>query len=220
MYGYVAEGREGNIERRQILGMWFCCLTLPESGLFCVLRRRKWWQKLQKQGVRRAVLPKHLTAEAAQWGIIPVEVYSLRRAMLEQLLDRCPPLAGKTVRLAAPYVTTAVGAAAEALARRARYMDLQVGRGGEELALHLQRRYGLAVGAIGVVALTVDFGSDSLGQCIYLGEDCAAHQQVVYHAERLAAVGIEAQEQLLSSLFGAGYMEKEEIQVKTIRFNA
>lgn len=220
MYGYVVEGQAGSMVCRQILGMWFWRLTLPAEGAFCSLRRRRWWRKLQSAGVRRAVLPAHLTAEGVRWGIEPVEVYSLRRALLPQILDRCPSLSGKTVRLAAPYVTAAVGAAAEVLARRARYVDLQVGQGGEALAAHLQRRYGLAVGAVGTVALTVDFGSGSLGRCIYLGEDCAARQQVVYHVEKLASVGVEPQEQLLSALFGAGYLEKEEIQVKTIRFNA
>lgn len=220
MYGYVMEGQAGSMDCRQILGMWFWRLTLPVGGSFLGLRRRRWWRKLQSAGVRCAVLPDHLAAEGVRWGIEPVEVYSLRRAMLPQILDRCPSLSGKSVRLAAPYVTAAVGAAAEVLARRARYVDLQVGRGGEALALHLQREFGLAVGAVGTVALTVDFGSGSLGRCIYLGEDCAARQQVVYHVEKLASVGIEVQEQLLSALFGAGYLEKEEIQVKTILFNA
>ena len=220
MYGYVMEGQAGSMDCRQILGMWFCCLTLPIGGSFLGLRRRRWWRKLQKQGVRRAVLPAHLAAEGLQWGIAAVEVYSLRRALLPQLLDCVPSLAGKAVRLTAPCVTVAVGEAAEVLAQRARYVDLQVGRGGEALALHLQREFGLAVGAVGTVVLTVDFGSGSLGRCIALGEDCAARQQVVYHAEKLASVGVEPQEQLLSALFGAGYLEKEEIQVKTILFNA
>ena len=220
MYGYVVEGQAGSMVCQQILGMWFWCLTLPAEGVFCSLRRRRWWRKLQSAGVRRAVLPDHLTAEGVRWGIEPVEVYTLRRALLPQILDRCSSLSGKSVRLAAPYVTVAVGEAAEVLAQRARYVDLQVERGGEALALHLQREFGLAVGAVGTVALTVDFGSGSLGRSIYLGEDCAARQQVVYHAEKLAAAGIEPQEQLLSALFGAGYLEKEEIQVKTIRFNA
>ena len=220
MYGYVVEGQAGSMDCRQILGMWFWCLMLPAEGAFCSLRRRRWWRRLQNAGVRRAVLPDHLAAEGMRWGIEPVEVCSLRRAMLPQILDRCPSLSGKAVRLAAPYVTAAVGAAAEVLAQRARYVDLQVGQGGEALAAYLQRRYGLAVGAVGTVALTVDFGSGSIGRCIALGEDCAAYQQVVYHAEKLAAAGVEAQEQLLSALFGAGYLEKEEIQVKTILFNA
>ena len=73
---------------------------------------------------------------------------------------------------------------------------------------------------LSVIVLTVDFGGSAMGRCIYLGEDCAARQQVVYHAEKLVSMGVEAQEQLLSALFGAGYLEKEEIQVKTIRFNA
>ena len=166
------------------------------------------------------MLPKHLAAEGLQWGIMPVEVYPLRRALLPQILDCCPPLQGKTVRLAAPYVTAAVGDAAEVLAQRARYVDLQVGQGGEKLALQLQQRYGLAVGAVGAVALTVDFGSDSRGRCIHLSEDCADHEEVRYYAEKLADVGVEVQEQLLSVLWEGEYMKKEEIQVKTILFNA
>ena len=220
MYGYVQEGREGILEMRQIAGMWFCALTLPVGGAFLGLRRRRWWRKLQKKGVRRAVLPAHLAAEGLQWGIAAVEVYSLRRALLGQILDCCPPLTGKTVRLSAPCVTAAVGEAAEVLAQRGRYVDLQVGRGGEVLAAHLQRRYGLAVGAVGTVALTVDFGCGSLGRCIHLGEDCAAHEQVVYEAETLECESVAAQEQLLSALWEGEYMKKEEIQVKTILFNA
>ena len=220
MYGYVQEGREGILEMRQIAGMWFCALTLPVGGAFLGLRRRRWWRKLQKKGVRRAVLPAHLAAEGLQWGIAAVEVYSLRRALLGQILDCCPPLTGKTVRLSAPCVTAAVGEAAEVLAQRGRYVDLQVGRGGEVLAAHLQRRYGLAVGAVGTVALTVDFGCGSLGRCIHLGEDCAAHEQVVYEAETLECESAAAQEQLLSALWEGEYIKKEEIQVKTILFNA
>ena len=220
MYGYVQEGREGSVEMRQIAGMWFCALTLPVGGAFLGLRRRRWWRKLQKKGVRRAVLPAHLAAEGLPWGIAAVEVYSLRRALLGQILDCCPPLTGKTVRLTAPCVTAAVGEAAEVLAQRGRYVDLQVGQGRDELARYLQRRYGLAVGAVGTVALTVDFGSGSIGRCIALGEDCAAQQQVVYEAETLARQGIAAQEQLLSVLWEGEYMKKEEIQVKTILFNA
>ena len=220
MYGYVQEGRQGAIEMRQIAGMWFCTLTLPVGGAFLGLRRRRWWRKLQKQGVRRAVLPAHLAAEGLQWGIAAVEVYSLRRALLPKILDCCPPLTGKTVRLSAPCVTAAVGEAAEVLAQRGRYVDLQVGQGRDELARYLQRRYGLAVGAVGTVALTVDFGCGSLGRCIHLGEDCAAHEQVVYEAETLDCESVAAQEQLLSVLWEGEYMKKEEIQVKTILFNA
>lgn len=220
MYGYVQEGRQGSVEMRQIAGMWFCALTLPVGGSFLGLRRRRWWRKLQRQGVRRAVLPAHLTAEGLQWGIAAVEVYSLRRALLGQILDCCPSLSGKSVRLSAPCVTVAVGEAAEVLAQRGRYVDLQVGQGRDELARYLQRRYGLAVGAVGTVALTVDFGCGSLGRCIHLGEDCAAHEQVVYEAETLARQGVAAEEQLLSVLWEGEYMKKEEIQVKTILFNA
>lgn len=221
MYGYVRSGRDGGGEYRQIGGMWFYCLTLPVRGAFCALRRRKLWRKMQKAGVRRAVLPRELRDEAAQWGVEAVEVFSLRRAVFGQLLDCCPPLQGKTVRLTAPYVSAAVGEAAEVLAQRARYVDLQVGRGGEELSAHLQRRYGLAVGAVGPVVLTVRFDSGvGWGKSLHLGEDCEEHESVRYHVPRLAAEGIEAEEQLLSALLMGGYVKKEEIVVKSITSNA
>ena len=220
MYGYVMEGRQGNEERKQFLGAWFYCLTLPTGRGFSHIRRRKLWKKMYRAGVRRAVLPAALVDEAAGWGISAVEVHPLRRALLPQLLDCCPAQEGKTVRLTAPCVTAAVREAAEVLARRARYVDLQVGQGSEELAQYLQRRYGLAVGAVNAVVLTVRFDGGGIGRSIHLGEDCAAYETIVYDAPILGAEEIPAEEQLLAALLEGEYIKKEEIQVKSILFNA
>ena len=87
MYGYIEEGKKDSIERRQVLGMWFLAATLPTEGIFCSIRRRRVWRTLQKAGVRRAVMSEALTEEASSWGIAPVEVFPLRRALLPQLLE-------------------------------------------------------------------------------------------------------------------------------------
>lgn len=197
--------------------MW---ATLPCGGVFCRLRRRKLWRRLRSSGVRRTVLPRHLIEEAVDYGIFPVEVHPLRRGMLPTLLDCCGTLQGKTVRLQADFVTMEVVAAAEELALRARYLDLQTGQGSEQLAAHLQRQYGLAVGAVGEVALTVSFHGEAEGQCLYLGEDCAEQQTVVYHVDALQDAGIAADEQLIAALFALGAVEKEEIHIKSIASNA
>lgn len=220
MYGYVTEGK-GSGGYREILGAWFYCVTLPAGKGLHALRRRQLWQKMRRMGIRRAVLPACFVAEAARWGIEPVEVYPLRRAVLLQLLECCPPMEGKTVRLTAPYVSVSVGETAEVLAQRARYIDLQVGQGREELCAHLQRRYGLAVGAVGPVVLTVRFDDETgWGKSLHLGEGCARYESVTYDVPRLASAGIAVEEQLLSALLMGGYLKKEEIVVKSITSNA
>ena len=85
MYGYVTLGTPAAVVQRQIKGVWFTAAVLPESGLLLRLRRRFIWRKLCRRGVRRCVMPEALEAEAARWGILPVEVCRLRQALLPQL---------------------------------------------------------------------------------------------------------------------------------------
>ena len=217
MYGYIAEeGRRAAMERRQVLGMWLLHVTLPCEGIFCRVRRRRGWRALQTMGVRRAVMPPALMEEAARWGIAPVEVFSLRRGLLVQLLDLMPSLRGKTVTLTAPCLTTDVETAACELARRGRYLRLEMERGGETLAAILYRRFGLTVGGVGETALTVSFGGPAAGRCLCLGEDCAEHQEVTYKVEKLEKMGIMPQEELIAVLFEGGHLPKEAILVKSI----
>ena len=216
MYGYVEEGKRAGVERRQVLGMWFIFAALPTEGLFLRRRRRRVWRALQKMGVRRAVMSPELTQEASRWGIAPVEVFPLRRALLGQLLDLMPPLQGKTATLTAPCLTTDVETAACELARRGRYLRLEMERGGETLAAILYRRFGLTAGGVGEAALTVSFLGRAEGRSLYLGEDCGAYQEVTYEVETPEKEGIKPQEMLLAALFEGGYLPKEAILVKTI----
>ncbi|MBR5571810.1 MAG: hypothetical protein IKV99_04125 [Oscillospiraceae bacterium] len=216
MYGYIEEGTRGSMERRQILGMWLVHVTLPTEGAFCRIRRRRMWRALQRAGVRRAVMTAAVTEESARWGIAPVEVFPLRRALLPQLLDLLPPMQGKTAALTALGLTTDVETAACELARRCRYLRVEMGRGREELARRLYCRFGLTVGGAGSPTVTVCFHGTAAGRCLCLGEDCAAYQEVAYRVEELEKRGIMVQEMLLAALFEGGYLPKEAICVKSI----
>lgn len=219
MYGYVTLGRPAAVAQRRIEGVWFMAAVLPESGILLRLRRCFIWRKLRHRGVRRCVMPEMLEAEAARWGILPVEVCRLRQALLPQLLDRQGDLRRKTAALQAEYVTAAVAEAAVLLARRVRYLSLEIGSGREMLERILWERFGLTVCGVGQAAVTVSFGGAPSGNTICLGEDCRRYQRLTY---RLTAGEPENEvpEQLLAVLFEAGEIKKEQIRVKTIEPNA
>ena len=219
MYGYVTLGTPAVVTRRRIEGVWFMAAVLPESGILLRLRRRFVWRKLRRCGVRRCVMPETLEHEAARWGILPVEVQRLRQALLPQLLDRQGDLRRKTAALRAEHVTAAVAEAAAVLARRVRYLSLEIGSGREVLERILWERFGLTVCGVGQAAVTVSFGGAPSGNTICLGEDCRRYQKLTY---RLTAgePGEELPEQLLAVLFEAGEIKKEQIRVKTIESNA
>ena len=219
MYGYVTLGTPAVVTRRRIEGVWFMAAVLPESGILLRLRRRFVWRKLRRCGVRRCVMPETLEHEAARWGILPVEVQRLRQALLPQLLDRQGDLRRKTAALQAAHVTAAVANAAMVLARRVRYLSLEIGSGREVLERILWERFGLTVCGVGQAAVTVSFGGAPSGNTICLGEDCRCYQRLTY---RLTAGEPENEvpEQLLAVLFEAGEIKKEQIRVKTIEPNA
>ena len=219
MYGYVTLGTPAAVAQRRIEGVWFMAAVLPESGILLRLRRRFIWRKLRHRGVRRCGMPEMLEAEAARWGILPVEVCRLRQALLPQLLDRQGDLRRKTAALQAEYVTAAVAEATVLLARRVRYLSLEIGSGREMLERILWERFGLTVCGVGQAAVTVSFGGAPSGNTICLGEDCRRYQRLTY---RLTAGEPENEvpEQLLAVLFEAGEIKKEQIRVKTIEPNA
>ena len=219
MYGYVTWGTPAGVTRRRIEGVWFAAAVLPEQGVLARLCRRRIWRKLRRCGVARCVLPEALETEAAQWGILPVEVCRLRQALLPQLLDRQGDLRRKTAALQAAHMSAAVAEAAAVLAQRVRYLSLEIGSGGEVLERVLWERFGLTACGVGQAAVTVSFGGAPSGNTICLGEDCRRYQSVTYHLIT-GEMENEVPEQLLAVLFEAGEIKKEQIRVKTIEPNA
>ena len=223
MYGYVTWGRRPTLAAENIGGVWFAAAALPETGLLAAYRRRLVWRKLHRRGVRRCALPEALEAEAARWGLLPVEVSPLRLALLHQLLDVWGgDLRRGTAVLRAECVTPAVYRAAVVLAGRARYLSLELDNGGETLEQALRQRFGLCLclGRVGHPAVTVSFGGAPMENTICLGEDCRRYQRVTYDVPEGMPGPWPVSEPLLAVLFEAGAIKKEQIRVKTIALNA
>ncbi len=220
MYGYVIWGDYPVLTRQQVAGVWFTVAVVPQKGFLARYRRRRVLHMLHRWGVTRCVLPSEITEEAAGFGLLPVAVYELRRAMLPQLLEMQGDLRHSTALLRAGHVSPAVYDAALVLARRVRYLSLDTGGGTETLARELRMRLGLCVGGVGRPAVTVSFGGAPSGSTICLGEDCRRYQRLEYSLTEEKLGTWPLSEQLLAALFEAGGIKKEEIRVKTIVTNA
>lgn len=219
MYGYILQGRRGELSCGQKAGMWFRCAVLPTGGLFTKLRRGAVWRGLLRCGVGCAVMDETLQGEAARWGIAPVPVAPLRRRLLPQLLDALALPPDAAVVLRADCATAEVCRAAAILAGRARYLALHIPLGGAALGDWLCRRYGLSVGLPRPPELTVDFGdTPPAANTLCLGESCQRYQRIDYDAPAAAQVMPELREQFLAALFAAGG-ENVRPAVKTIQNN-
>lgn len=217
MYGYIRQGQQAALTREAIGGVPFRVLTVGRG--WQRLRVRRLLRCLARQGVCTAVFEDIAwQAAAARYGIRPVPVRALRLAKLGELLDcLCPALSGKTVRLCAGEDGGTARQAAQVLAKRARYIELAP-PGQTALAQWLLARYGVAAGSGGQPpAATVWCGTAdraSAGPAIYLGEDCAARQEVRYEAAGLAPWPVS--EQLLAALLAADGWEASEIHVVSV----
>ena len=90
-----------------------------------------------------------------------------------------------------------------------------------ELCRLVLERYGLAAGCCGhTPAVTVHLGPtpEKQGAAVYLGPDCAAHQQVTYAAPGLGPWPVT--EQLLAALTAAERWEPSEIHVVSVTSRA
>ena len=217
MYGYIRQGQRTVLMREVIGGVPFWVLTAGRG--WQRLRVRSLLCRLARHGVRTAVFEGDTwQTAAARYGIHPVPVGALRLAKLEELLDcLCPALSGKTVRLCVGKDGGTARQAAQVLAKRARYIELTP-PGQTALAQWLLARYGVAAGSGGQQAAAVVWcgtaDSVSEGPAIYLGEDCAARQEVRYEAAGLAPWPVS--EQLLAALLAADGWEASEIHVVSV----
>ena len=217
MYGYIRQGQRTVLTREVIGGVPFWVLTAGRG--WQRLRVRSLLRRLARHGVRTAVFEDDTwQTAAARYGIHPVPVGALRLAKLEELLDcLCPALSGKTVRLCVGKDGGTARQAAQVLAKRARYIELTP-PGQTALAQWLLARYGVAAGSGGQQAAAVVWcgtaDSVSEGPAIYLGEDCAARQEVRYEAAGVAPWPVS--EQLLAALLAADGWEASEIHVVSV----
>ena len=140
-------------ERMVLHTRFFCVYVLrsPRTPA-AVLRRRAAAaaRKLQKAGIRRAVLPEEFPYGAllARRGVSPVDTLALQRELaVEQvrrgLEDRGLPTG--RVAVSADAMSAELVRTVTELALRSRYVLLDVPYGGTELAGRLRREYGVAL---------------------------------------------------------------------------
>ncbi len=146
MLGYVAFGNGFRVRsgEEEICGGRFLCVYLPAKSR--ELQIRKAARILRKRGVRRAVFPAGYDAASwKRWGIEAVESLAFRRRLLLRILW-WGLREEKWVRagICTQNVDFWVQKAARFLAGESRYLFLDCGEGAEELALMLQREWGIA----------------------------------------------------------------------------
>ena len=216
MYGYIRQGQRTVLTREVIGGVPFWVLTAGRG--WPRLRVRSLLRRLARHGVRTAVFEGDTwQTAAARYGIHPVPVGGLRLAKLEELLDcLCPALSGKTVRLCVGKDGGTARQAAQVLAKRARYVQLDM-EDPAALAAELLYRWGIAAGDGGRrAALTVvcgDVREDTEGPAIYLTEDCGARQTPVWTSPRAAALAVPVTEPLAAVLTAAGKWQISDIHI-------
>lgn len=213
MLGHAVYGR-GRAGRVTENGLVLYRVYLKKEGLFAPFWRKKQWKIMRRRGVRFAIFPPELGAEAAACGIRPFSVAPLRRALLGQLVGR-----GRCACLRADGVDGDVERAALLLAKRYRYVMLDVGRGEEDLTALLYRRFGVGRCAAGQPEMTVTFRDERpVGPAVCLGERCGEYQSACYEIEGWTGENIP--EAYLCALFLAGKRKKEELCVKSLVSNA
>ena len=223
MIVYMTQGQKTVLSRITVEGLPLHYLSVGR-GYFARRRALHCLRQLYDSGVRRCICADvYLLSLAKQVDITSYPVLPLRLALLDGLLDilcpgglqnaaavlRCGPGGEETAR-----------AALTVLARRARYVALEPS-GQTGLERWLLAQYGLAAGCCGhTPAVTVHLGPapEKQGAAVYLGPDCAAHQQVTYAAPGLGPWPVT--EQLLAALTAAERWEPSEIHVVAVTSRA
>ena len=212
MVAYVENGG-GNPDVVTVRGVALLrCPVAAGEGWLAKWRRGRRFRALRRQGVRCAIAPPEYAAEAAKWGIRPVDPRPLRQmAGLKLLQSRRGILAA----LRSPRLSPAVEEAAVALCGGFRYVRLSV-PGGEALAYALLRRFGVGGAPPGKASLTVSFGgAPEEDDELCLGEDCVRCQAAEY-APVTGLAPLPQSEALLYVLWQAGAVKADEIAIKRL----
>ena len=204
-YGYIVEGKPAYLRRTNKWGLSLYQAVVPDGNGPARWYRAFVWRQLYRRGVRRCIMAEKWRTEAAKFGILPVETTALRLALLPRFLTE---LAGKAAALHADHVNQDVVQAAFLLARQARYVTVEVPRGGEALKDELRRRFGLSDGG-GIIAETVDFTATVQGAIAMVGGQMECGVE-----------GGPIPEQAAALLWEQGRIKKEDVQVNSPPRNA
>ena len=157
MLGYIEydeNTKTVRLEQRRVMGGMFLSLTFGREnrgvgGRWKVIRAAK---RMREEGVRQAVFPVDFpyTSEFLRQGVVPVDTLPLRREVCPYYVRRrlrelqIQPERG-IIALSGGYLSRELREAAQTMALDFRYVMLAVPEGGEELARHLRRMYGVSL---------------------------------------------------------------------------
>lgn len=225
MLGWIIcrEGKCEKLQVRIVCGVPFLVLETP------IPRRRRErralraaLRKMAQVGVRRAVVQGGALPELAAFGILPLDPFPLRLALLPQLLTWVDRewrlgLSRAAVLLSADSSGSETLRAAVELTRRARYVLLDTGSGQDALEEELRQRFGLGMGG-GPAVLEIGLGRRVRGgiPTLYLGRGCESKQRLTVWSSQLP----EAEESMLCALFLAEKLSIRDIQVRFVEFRA
>ena len=202
MLVYITSGQKTDITTINMDGLPLHHLSVGRGYL---ARRRavRWLRELHASGVRRCVCADAaLLPLAEQVDITPYPVLPLRLANSSPASPAC----------------CAARAAAPVLARRARYLSLDDPP--HLLAQELLYRWGVSPGDGGrPAALTVlcgDCPPPEAAPVLYLSDDCAARQQLLWTSPRMPAPQPPAAEQLAAALLDAGKWFPSDIHITSL----
>ena len=221
MLVYITCGQKTDITTIDMDGLSLHHLSVGK-GYFARRRAVRRLRGLYDAGVRRCICADDdLLLLAEQVDITPYPVLPLRLALLDGLLDvLCPDgLQNAAVLLRCGRGgEIAARAAAPVLARRARYLALDDPP--HLLAQELLYRWGISSGAGGrPTALTVlcgDCPPPEAAPVLYLTDDCAARQQLLWTSPRMPAPQPPEAEQLAAALLEAGKWLPSDIHITSL----
>lgn len=233
MLGYIMQEANSRVYPyyicEEIAGMSFLVLHCGAVNTRRQERRfKRRVNQMMQQGIRRAIIPSSLMALCHEVGIKPISDVPLRHAMIGPLLDHFCRQEGldihqSTVRLCGHELNDTVRQAAVLLAHKARYMELDIKRGQEELSRWLRLTYGLSVGCVGkgaIMQICCDDVQAGKLPTLWLGKNCEKHQHVTYQLIEPWSREITAEPQLLCVLYEEKKLPIEAFAIKTVESHA
>lgn len=227
MLGLVRWGTERKVssERTQVLGLPVLCVRVPSGGRWEKHRLGRAARLLERQGVRRVLVPRdfiHWDVLAGR-GLAGVDILTLYRAMADRLalavLDqRRVEAQCACVALRGESVDADMARAARLLCPRVRSLVIRVDRGGERLARELYWEFGAAVRPEGKADVAVRFGGVGQEGELVL---CGSVPELL--GLKVEASGLTLPEELeplplLTALWQAGRLGAEGLRVAPNKF--
>ena len=229
MWGYIRQeasnGRKTWMSEEWVAGLHFAVLhcghintPLYQYRLVHKLRRMRAW------GVRQSIVPREWETLCLREGIRPVTEAPLRQALMEPLWDRfCQErnlcVRGNAVCLQGKRNDAVVEQATIMIARKVRYLVLELEEGQAQMEDWLRNEYGLCVGCCGhsvVAKICCDKTSVQSIPTLWLGEGCERYQRVTYRLNGIWQGKVEENPQLLTVLWTEGKLTPEDIAIKSV----